>query len=103
MKLTFLRIPREEALRILAVVIGLEVLLFFLPSNGAIEGVAVSYWDGVRLRVSSGKYWMFALISGICVALLLQVLIIFSTYLGRFVKPPSGRNHADDPEKRSLD
>jgi hypothetical protein len=79
MKLTFLRIPREAALRNLAGVIGLEVLLFFVPSNGAIEGVVVGYWDGVRHRVSSGKYWMFALISGISVALLLHVLIIFST------------------------
>ena len=75
-------------------VLGLEVLLFLLPDSGKVEGVALSYWNGVGLRLSSGKYWAIALISGIGFALLLTVLLIFSNYLGRFAKPPSnkGRN-----------
>jgi hypothetical protein len=103
MKLAFLRVPKEIALRNLAAVIAIEVLLFLSPDNGTLEGVAVDYWDGVRLRLASGKYLAFALISGIGFALLLHILMIFSTYLSRFVKPPSGRNDADDPENRSLD
>jgi hypothetical protein len=40
--------------RIVASVLGFEVLLFLAPDNGTIEGVAHGYWDGVRLRLSSG-------------------------------------------------
>ncbi|HET7105231.1 MAG TPA: hypothetical protein VFI38_00360 [Candidatus Acidoferrum sp.] len=103
MNTNFLQLHKEAAVRNLIVVLGTEVLLFLLPTNGAIEGVAAGYWDGVRLRLSSGKFWMIALISGICIALILYVLMIFSAYLARFVKPPSGRNHADDSKKRSSD
>ena len=101
MKLAFLRIPKEMALRSLAGVIGLEVLLFLLPTAGKVEGFATDYWGGVRLRLSSGKYWAIALLSGIGAYLLLHALLVFSSYLARVAKPPSGGNEAAGPDKRS--
>jgi uncharacterized membrane protein len=85
------RISKESARSALWIVLGLEVLLFLLPDSGKVEGIAFGYWNGVGLRLSSGKYWAIALISGIGSALLLAVLLIFSNYLGRFVKPPSNK------------
>jgi|HubBroStandDraft_6_1064221.scaffolds.fasta_scaffold41471_2 hypothetical protein len=91
---------RVEFSRILICVLGLEVLLFLLPSNGAIEGVANGYWDGVKLRLSSGHYWGFALLSGIGIAVLLFVLVAFAQYLSRFATPTSNKDRADDLDSK---
>jgi hypothetical protein len=67
----------------------MEVLLFLLPTEGRVEGVAATYWNGVKLRLSSGDYWLRMLLCGIGVALLMATLLIFARYLGRFVTPRS--------------
>ena len=90
-------ISKEARLRTLSIILGLEILLFLLPTVGRVEGVASSYWDGVRLRFLTGHYWIIALLSGIGCVLLLEVLLAFSNYLGRFVDPPSSNNRADGP------
>ena len=92
MKSAFPLLVKEMALRVLPSVIFVEVLLFVLPTNGKVEGVAASYWDEVRLRLSSGNYLVIAFLSGIGVAVLMAALLIFSDYLAKFVKPPSGGN-----------
>jgi hypothetical protein len=99
MKLTFVRIPKEEVWRIVLVVVGLEVLLFLLPTTGKVEGLAVGYWQGVKLRLLSGSYWGIALLSGIGAGLLLAALIIFSGYLSRFADRPSAGNQDQSPDK----
>jgi len=85
--------------RILWSVLLIEVALFLLPDNGAIEGVSAKYWRGVELRLVSSKYWAFAILSGLCVALLLIGLIAFSNYMSRFVVPPSTKNRRDSRRK----
>jgi hypothetical protein len=102
MRLTFVPIPKEEARRILLIVVGLEVLLFLLPTTGKIEGLAVGYWQGVKLRLLSGSYWEIALLGGIGAGLLLMVLIAFSGYLSRFTDRPSDGNHDKSPDKSSF-
>jgi hypothetical protein len=97
MKATFGLGSKIEFSRILASVLGLEVLLFLVPGNGAIEGVANGYWDGVKLRLSSGHYWVIALLSGLGVALLLIALTWFAIYLGRFVTPASNKDDVNGP------
>jgi hypothetical protein len=84
-------------LRTLLVFLGFEILLFLVPTEGRVEGVARSYWDGVGLRLLSGHYWIIALLSGIGCVLLMEALSAFSNYLGRFAKPPSNNNRADGP------
>ncbi|MGC2530178.1 MAG: hypothetical protein WA639_20720 [Candidatus Acidiferrum sp.] len=90
-----------EFSRILEIVLGLEVLLFLLPSNGKIEGVATGYWDGVKLRFSSGHYWVFALTSGLGIAVLLFALVAFEHYIiNRFVTPFSNKDTVDEPHSK---
>ena len=79
MNLDFFRISKGSARSALWYVLGLEVLLFLLPDSGKVEGIAFGYWNGVGLRLSSGKYWAIALISGIGFALLLALELIFPT------------------------
>ena len=62
---TFLRRSKEMASRVVSVVILVEIVIFFVPTNGKVEGRAAGYWDGVRLRLSSGDVWVLALLSGI--------------------------------------
>ena len=100
MKATFGIGSKIEFSRILISVLGLEVLLFLLPSNGAIEGVANGYWDGVKLRLSSGHYWVVLLLSGLGVAVLLFVLVAFAHYLSRFATPQSNKNRTDDSDNK---
>ncbi len=89
MNLDFFRISKGSARSALWCVLGLEVLLFLLPDSGKVEGIAFGYWNGVGLRLSSGKYWAIALISGSSFALFLALGLIISNYLVRFVKSPS--------------
>lgn len=102
MNWTFVRIPKEEARRIVLIVVGLEVLLFLLPTTGKVEGLAVGYWQGVKLRLLSGNYWGIALLSAIGAGLLLTGLIIFSGYLSRLTDRPSASNQGQSPDKRSF-
>jgi hypothetical protein len=92
MKSTFLRTPNEMEWRGIAGLIGIEVLIFFLPTSGKIEGRATSYWDGVRLRFLSGNFWVRAFLCGIGAALILKALLVLSGHLTRFAEPPSGSN-----------
>jgi len=62
---TFLRRSKEMASRVVSVVILVEIVIFFVPTNGKVEGRAAGYWDVVRLRLSSGDVWVLALLSGI--------------------------------------
>jgi hypothetical protein len=103
MKFDLVPIPKEAALRILLGVLGLEVLLFLLPSNGRVEGRAVGYWDGLALRLSSGNYWAMALLSGIGAGMLLTALVAFSSYMTRFAKLPSDRKGMGGPDKNSIE
>jgi hypothetical protein len=103
MKWPFVAIPKEEARRILLIVVGLEVLLFLLPTTGKIEGLAVGYWHGVKLRLLSSSYWGIALLGGIGAGLLLTALIAFSGYLARFTDQPSDSNRGQSRDKGSLD
>jgi hypothetical protein len=89
-----------ELSRIVASVLGFEVLLFLVPDNGTIEGGARGYWDGVRLRLSSGHYWVFALLSGLGVGVLVCVLVAFAIYLSRFATPPSNKDRLGDPDSK---
>ena len=82
-----LSIPKPYKLRILLVVLGTEVLLFLLPTEGRVEGIAATYWNGVKLRLSSGDYWLRMVLCGIGVALVMAALLIFARYLGKFVTP----------------
>jgi hypothetical protein len=102
MNLTFVRIPKEEVRRILLIVLGLEVLLFLLPTTGKVEGLAVGYWQGVKLRLLSGNYWGIAILSGIGAGLLLTGLIVFSGYLSRFTDRSSASNQGQSPDRRSF-
>ena len=92
-------VPQSALMRILLGVVGLEVLLFLCPTNGKVEGLAAGYWDGVRLRLSSGNYWARAFLCGVGAGLLLAALVAFSSYLTRFMKPPSNTNRIDDSTK----
>jgi hypothetical protein len=96
MKSSLPLILKENVLRILLVVLGVEVLIFSLPTEGKIEGSAVGYWGGVWLRLSSANYWGRALLSGIGLAVVLAALVAFSSYLARFVKPPSSDGGSAD-------
>jgi hypothetical protein len=100
-KLTLRAVSKEIGLRTLWVVLGLEVLIFFLPTSGKIEGVSVEYWHGVRLRFLSGNYWARALLCGIGVAILLTVVTAFARYLARFADPPSDDSREGGPDKSS--
>ena len=77
-------ILKKQAWGILYFFLYIEGLLFLLPTNGKVEGFAISYWGGVRLRLSSGRFWAIALLSGIGAVLLMAVLIAFASYLARF-------------------
>ncbi len=103
MKSNLVLIPKVAALRILFGVLGLEVLLFLLPSNEGVGGRAVGYSDGLMLRLSSSKFWTMTLLSGIGAAILLAALVAFSSYMTKFVKPPSNGNRVDGPDKNSID
>jgi hypothetical protein len=99
MKLTLL--PKQEVLRIILIVVTIEFLIFLAPTTGKVEGLAHGYWDGVRLRVSSGNYWTRALLGGVGFGIMLAVLVAFSSYLTRFMKPPSNGNRDAGPDRRS--
>jgi hypothetical protein len=103
MKSHLVLIPKVAVLRILFGVLGLEVLLFLLPSNEGVEGRAVGYWDGLVLRLSSGKFWTMTLLSGIGAAILLAALVAFSSYMTKFVRPPSDSNRLGGSDKNSID
>src|SRR5262249_37369453 len=89
-------ISKGDKLRNLLVVLFVEALIFLAPTEGRVEGVAASYWDGVRLRLSSGKFWLLALVSGIVVALVLAGFAIVARYMARFVTPRSEDAKAAD-------
>jgi hypothetical protein len=84
-----LSIPKPDKVRILISVLIIEVLFFLLPTEGRVEGVAATYWNGVKLRLLSGNFLLRGLLSGIGVALLMAALLIFARYLGKFVTPRS--------------
>jgi hypothetical protein len=96
-------ISRDIALRIFVGILALEVLIFLIPTTGNVEGQASSYWDGVALRLSTGSYWLRALLSGLGAAVLLVALVAFSSYLTRFMKPPSNIDPAGGAERKSVE
>lgn len=75
--------------RLLLTFLIVEVLLFLLPTTGKVEGLALSYWDGVRLRLTNANYLARAVLSGIGGSILFEALVLFAAYFARFVKPPS--------------
>lgn len=81
-------VGKEQGSRLLAFFLSLEVLLFLLPATGNVEGHAAGYWEGVKPRPSSSRYWGIALGGGIGAILPLIALLMFSNYLARFVTPP---------------
>ena len=77
---------KQNAARTLYCVLAMEILFFLLSTTGKVEGVARAYWEGVRLRLSSGNYWARAALAGIVFAILLTLLQAFASYFARFVK-----------------
>jgi len=87
MGIHLIRMLKEEARRLLVIFLGLEVLLFLLPTTGRVEGLAAGYWDGVRLRLLSSRYWEIAIGGGVGAILLLVALIAFANHLARLAPP----------------
>ena len=86
---TFTRKLKEMARRVVPVFVWVELLMFLLPTNGKVEGLAANHWDGVRLRFLSGNYLIRALLAGFGACILVALILVFSDYLARFMKPPS--------------
>ncbi len=101
MKLPSLRAVKQRGRSVLPLVICVETLFFLLPTSGKVEGHAAGYWGGLRLRLQSGNFWARAVLSGMLAALLLAVILLFSSYLAKFVDPPSDRR-SSDLDKPSL-
>lgn len=70
------------------VVLYVEGLLFLLPDT---VRIGHGYWAGVGRRLSSGRYWVFALACGIGAAVLMAGLLVLAQNLARFSGPPAER------------